>query len=119
MNIQDMIAKRTKDLVQERRSTFNTNDFMLEVLLNKKTKRSELINMIIERRIELSGVDVSKLKADKLNELIDSTYKTSKNGVDTSVSDSNNNSSFSYNQKYNGYELIKTGEFLEIIKIKK
>lgn len=112
-----MISQRTVQFKKSKKSTFNTNDFMLEVLLNKKIKRSEVINMIIERRIELSGVELNKMKSAEINKLIDKTYITSKNGLDTSVSDSNNNSSFSYNDKYKDYKLIKQGEFLSITKV--
>lgn len=114
-NLQELIAKRSETLSKNSRSSFNTNDFLLETLLNKTMERSDVINLIIEERLKRSNVDLDKVKADELNSLIDKLYKTSKNGLDTSVSDSQNNSSFSYNESYDGYKLIKKGSTLSII----
>lgn len=116
-NLQELIAKRSETLSKNSRSSFNTNDFLLEVLLNKTIDRADVINLIIEERVKRSGTDVSKLKETELNEMIDKLYKTSKNGLDTAVSDSQNNSSFSYNENYEGYKLIKKGSTLSIVKV--
>lgn len=118
-NLLDVVSSRTKELNSSKKtSTFNTNDFLLETILNKKMERKEVINLIIVKRIELSEIDTDKLNDKELKTLIDKFYKTSKNGLDTSVSDSNNNSSFSYNTKYEDYKLVKSGSSLEIKKVK-
>jgi hypothetical protein len=119
-NLLDLVSVRTKELNSSKKSsTFNTNDFLLETILDKKMERKQVINLIIVKRIEMSETDIDKLNDKDLKVLIDKYYKTSKNGLDTSVSDSNNNSSFSYNIRYEDYKLLKTGSFLEIVKIKK
>ena len=115
-NLLEQIKSRTNELSTSNSVRFNTNDFLLELLLDKEMSRNDIIDHIISKRIEISGVDVEKMKSDDLNELIDKFYKTSKNGLDTSVSDSNNNSSFSYNKAYEDYELIKKGGMLSIKK---
>lgn len=111
----EVIKKRTEAISTSNRSSFNTNDFLLETLLNKELDRSDVIDIIIAKRIEIAGTDVTKMKSEELDELIVKLYKTSKNGLDTAVSDSQNNSSFSYNTRYDGYKLIKKGSKLSIV----
>lgn len=121
-NLLNVVKERTQDLNKSNKTKFNTNDFLLEILLNKKILRNEVIQIITSKRLELLGhteETLSKMKEDELNDLIQKLYKTSKNGLDTSVSDSNNNSSFSYNPSYSDYKLIKDGSYLEIKKISK
>lgn len=113
-NLLDSVRNRTKELSKKNSSKFNTNDFILDLLLNKKMNRSDVIDHIIVKRLELSNIKESDLN----DEIIDKFYKTSKNGLDTSVSDSNNNSSFSYNERFKDYKLIKDGSTLEIKKMK-
>ena len=115
-NLLEQIKTRTNELSTSNSVRFNTNDFLIELLLNKEMSRNDVIDHIISKRIEISGVDVEKMNSDELNELIDRLYKTSKNGLDTSVSDSQNNSSFSYNEAYEDYELIKKNGNLSIKK---
>lgn len=117
-NLLAIVQDRTKDLSKKQSKSFNTNDWLIENLVDKTIERSEVINMIIVDRIKHQNIDVDKLSKDELDKLIQETYKTSKNGLDTSVSDSNNNSSFSYNKKYEDYKLIKTGSKLTIKKVK-
>lgn len=117
-NLLEVVQNRTKDLQKKQTKSFNTNDWLLDNLLNKKVERSEVINMIIVSRIKHLGIDVDKLNESELDKLIKKLYKTSKNGLDTSVSDSNNNSSFSYNKKYDGYRLVKTGGKIGIEQVK-
>lgn len=116
-NLFEVVRNRTNEFKNESSQKFNTNDYLLELLLDKKIKRVDVIDHIITKRIELSGVDLKAMDQNDLNEMIDKLYKTSKNGLDTSVSDSNNNSSFSYNDRFKDYVLIKDGPYLEIKKI--
>lgn len=111
----EQIKARTSELATTKRSSFNTNDFLLEILLDKKIKRSDVIDLIIAKRLELNEVGVETKDFDTI---VEKMYKTSKNGLDTSVSDSQNNSSFSYNEKYSGYTLSKQGNVLSISKAK-
>ena len=115
-NLLNVVRNRTKDLNKKQSSAFNTNDWMLENLVGKSIERREVIDMIIVARIQHQEIDTEKMKAEELDALIDKLYKTSKNGLDTSVSDSNNNSAFSYNQKYEDYKLVKKGSKIGIVK---
>lgn len=109
----NMIQERTKDLQKSKSSKFNTNDFLLEILLDQEIERDDVVLMVLEKRLRDQGIDENH---KDFPEACDKLYKTSKNGVDTSVSDSNNNSSFSYNEKYNDYKLIKKGSKLKIVR---
>lgn len=119
-NLLNVVRNRTKDLNKKQSSAFNTNDWMLENLVGKSIERREVIDMIIVARIEHTiGVsEFEKLDDKAKGAMIDKLYKTSKNGLDTSVSDSNNNSAFSYNKKYEGYKLVKSGSKIGIQKVK-
>lgn len=117
-NLFQVVQNRTKDLSKKQSNTFNTNDWLVENLVGKSVERHEVINMIIEARFNHLGYKVEDFSEEELNKTIDALYKTSKNGLDTSVSDSNNNSSFSYNPKYDGYKLIKKGNMISIEKVK-
>lgn len=115
----EVIKTRTVELQKSSSSAFNTNDFIVDLLLDNKMERRDVIDHIIAKRIELTGKDIDKMKSEDIDALVGKLYKTSKNGLDTSVSDSQNNSSFSYNQKYADYKLNKVGSTLEIVKVKK
>lgn len=115
----EVVKQRTQDLSKKSTTSFNTNDFLLELLLNKEMDRRDVIDHIIVKRIEHNNIDFESLNDKDKDELIQKLFKTSKNGLDTSVSDSNNNSSFSYNSKYDNYKLIKKGSTLKIVEVKK
>lgn len=115
-NLLEVVKGRTQELSKKSTKSFNTNDWLLENLLDREVERHEVINEIIVARIKHSNIDIEKMEDEERGELIDKLYKTSKNGLDTSVSDSNNNSSFSYNEKYNDYKLIKNGSKISIVK---
>jgi hypothetical protein len=109
----NVIKDRTKDQLSKGSNKFNTNDFILEILLDKKIDRNEVVLLITEERLKRKNIDENHKNFDSI---LMKEFKTSKNGLDTSVSDSNNNSSFSYNQKYEDYELIKDGSKIGVIK---
>lgn len=115
-NLMNIVQSTTKNLATAQKKSFNTNDWLLENLLNKSVNRHEVINMIIVARIKHEGIDTDKLQAAELEKLIKRLYKTSKNGLDTSVSDSNNNSAFSYNERYRDYKLIKSAGNISVVK---
>lgn len=115
-NLLKVVQSTTQSLAKKQKQSFNTNDWLLANLLNKEVDRQEAINMLIVARIEHANIKAEELSKPELEQLIKQLYKTSKNGLDTSVSDSNNNSSFSYNQKYADYKLIKRNNMLSIIK---
>lgn len=115
-NLLEVVKGRTQELNKKQSKSFNTNDWLLDNLLDREVERHEVINEIIVARIEHGGYKIDDMKEDERGELIDKLFKTSKNGLDTSVSDSNNNSSFSYNPKYDGYELIKNGSKIKVVK---
>lgn len=115
----EITTKNTVKTSQKR----NVNEMLIEVLSEgKKLTRIELINEISilrykdEFKVELN----EKMLSDKevVANFIKIT-KTIRNGVDTSISRSNNNSSFHYNPKYSNYELKQGLDgkfFMNIIK---
>jgi len=115
-NLLNLVQSRTQELNKTSKASFNTNDFLLEILLDKKILREEVINIILTKRLELKGITTEKDLEEVSQEELTKLYKTSKNGLDTSVSDSNNNSSFSYNSKYEDYKLDKSQGYLKITK---
>lgn len=88
------------------------NDLILKVLTekNEKLDRSELVSRIAKLRYEdefKKELKESDLDDPKVLEDLLKIIKTVKNGVDTSISKSNNNSSFHYNENFKNYELCE------------
>ena len=108
----------TKNVTKKRGSSnrITTNDRLLKLLFGDDKEaltRVEIVNHITYQRME------EKLKRELIDEdfeneqfLIDwaKLSKTVKNSVDTSISKSNNNASFHYNEKYNDYLMVITPE---------
>lgn len=101
----------TKSNIQKTGGTrISMNDRLLKHLLNNELERIEIVNLITIDRLEEKGFEIKDESFEDeefLNEFA-KMAKTVKNGVDTSLSNSNNNSSFSYNKKYEGYKIQKT-----------
>lgn len=127
-NLLELAINATRENVVKRSRPENINDAMLRVLYTEKKgpmKRTNLIAKIsLDRMVHDHGEEqVTKWaeekaagKSTKFDDEMKNYNKTVKNGIDTGVSDSNNNSAFSYNPKYKEYELIKTGDEINIVK---
>ena len=88
------------------------NDLILKVLTekNEKLNRSELVSRIAKLRYEdefKKELKESDLDNPKVLEDLLKIIKTVQIGVDTSISKSNNNSSFHYNENFKNYELCE------------
>lgn len=120
-NLKELVSEVVESNKKSTRNSFNTNDWLLSNLLDKKVKRSEVIKMITFDRLNLVQ-DLDKKTDQEIKKLILKLSVTSKNGLDTSVSDSNNNSSFSYNDRFKDYKLLKIGsgdgQILSIVRTK-
>lgn len=123
-NLLNLAIDATKKNVVKRTRPENINDAMLRILYEEDKgpmERTHLIARIsLDRMIAEHGeAEVERLATEerpKFDDMMEDYNKTVKNGVDTGVSNSNNNSAFSYNQKYKEYELIKEGSTLDIVK---
>ena len=122
LNLQELALKATKSNVVKLTKKENVNDSIVRILYDggEKLTRIELISRIsLDRLIsEHSKEKLQKLTEVEFKKLIQPVSKTVKNGVDTSVSDSQNNSSFSYNPKYSHLKLVKTGDKLSVVDAK-
>lgn len=122
-NLMEMALEATKDNVVKSTKKESVNESLLRILYNDKKKltRTELIAHIsLDRLISEHGeAEVSKWDRAKFNEMMKGVNKTVKNGLDTSISHSSNNSSFHYNEKYKHLSLqpttIKGEEKWEIV----
>lgn len=97
----------------------NANDSLVAILYDKKQKltRNEIINQMLEMRLvvdyetEENFVKEVPSEAER-TKIVEKMWKTCKNGIDTSISHSQNNSSFSYNDKYSHLKLeLKNGKY--------
>lgn len=102
------------------------NDLILKVLTekNEKLSRPEIVSRIAKLRYEdefKKELKDSDLDDPKVLEDLLKIIKTVKNGVDTSISKSNNNSSFHYNENFSKYELLEINNkyFIEKKELKK
>lgn len=109
--LNEMLLEITvKNTVKRNSIVRNVNEMLVEVLhnQNKKLSRLELINECSMLRYQdQNGIElkVEMLKDAKVVEDFIKITKTIRNGIDTSISRSNNNSSFHYNPKYSNLEL--------------
>ena len=122
LNLQKLALSATQKNVVKSTKKENVNDAIVRILFDgkKSLTRVQLIATISLDRliVEHSEEKLSAMKKAEFEALIEITNKTVKNGVDTSVSDSNNNSSFSYNAKYAHLKLIKAGNELSVVAAK-
>ena len=122
LNLQELALSATQKNVVKSTKKENVNDAIVRILFDgqKSLTRVQLIAAIsLDRLIaEHTEAGLQKLTEKEFKALIAVTNKTVKNSVDTSVSDSNNNSSFSYNAKYAHLKLIKTGNELSVVSAK-
>ena len=122
LNLQELALSATQKNVVKSTKKENVNDAIVRILFDgqKSLTRVQLISAISLDRliVEHSEEKLSAMKKAEFEALIEITNKTVKNGVDTSVSDSNNNSSFSYNAKYAHLKLIKAGNELSVVAAK-
>lgn len=111
-NLHERLLELTIANTVKRPVEMNVNDLLVEVLLESKAKltRVELINEVSIKRFEQKfgpGLLEEVASNPELLESFVKIVKTVKNGIDTSLSRSNNNSSFHFNQKYAKYMLIE------------
>jgi len=109
-NLLEMAIDATRSNIKVSSPKENVNESLLELLYNQKQKftKLELIGAICLRRLILQHGEeaVQKMAEDGvLGDAITALNKTVKNGLETSTSYSNNNSSFHYNEKYDKYDL--------------
>ena len=120
-NLMEMALKATEANVVKRATKENVNDAIFRILYKEgqKLERVQLIAAISLSRVldENSGeAEVQKWTKEKFEDAMKDVNKTVKNGVDTSISHSNNNSSFHYNEKYDAYTLQEVSGKFEVIK---
>jgi len=88
----------------------STNDYLVEILLNKKPlTRPEIVEQVLATKFKVKLETIiaeSKTQEDMIT-ASQKLYKTAKNSVDTSLSNSNNNSSFSFNPNYKHLTIVK------------
>lgn len=112
----------TKNLVKRgnESSKKTNNDYLLELLLDSTPlTRIEIVSKIalkkmaekLEREVLAKDFEDENFNVD-FNKMI----VTTKNAVDTSISKSNNNSSFHFNPKFAEYEMLETNHKYTIVK---
>lgn len=110
-NLMEMALTATKNNVVKSTKKENVNDSLVRILLDdgKKLSRTHLIAHIsLDRLISEHGEKhMESIDQNEFDTLMKATNKTVKNGLDTAISKSNNNSSFHYNEKYKGMLLAE------------
>ena len=104
-SLQERLLEITVQNTVKKSVKTSINDLILKVLTekNEKLSRPEIVSRIAKLRYEdefkkeLKDSDLDK--PEVLEDLL-KIIKTVKNGVDTSISKSNNNSSFHYNENF-------------------
>lgn len=111
----------TKETLKTRSSRKSMNDYLLEVLLDKRLSKNEVVEFVmVERLIEKRGEEeLVKLPKDELKKIMAAERVTTSNAFDTATCNGKNNSVFSYNPEYAKYELTKHEDKTYSIKLRK
>lgn len=122
-NLMELAMAVTAENVARKAKKESVNEALVRILYDGKQKldRQTLIARISLDRLvaEMGEAEATKLATDDVAEFkarIKANNKTVKNGLDTSWSHSNNNSSFHYNEKYKHLELAEVNGKLQITK---
>ena len=125
-SLQERLLEITVQNTVKKSVKTSINDLILKVLTekNEKLDRSELVSRIAKLRYEdefKKELKEKDLDDPKVLEDLLKIIKTVKNGVDTSISKSNNNSTFHYNENFKNYELCEMNNkyFIEKRELKK
>ena len=118
--LQERALELTKSNIVKKSRSKSMNDRILDILKDGKVvKRIDLVSIItLERLSEMYDEKTLNEKFENLDEEFIKEFnkmnRTCKNGIDTSLADGQNNACFSYNEKYNDYEIIKDGDLISI-----
>lgn len=117
-----MTAEIVNSSMTSKSSRKSMNDFLLEVLLNVKkpmTKKDIVAKIAYLRLLDKNTEDYYKnLDQDKLQKLLAAEIKTTNNGFDTATCNGKTNSSFTFNEAYSKYDLVKHPNKTYEIKLK-
>lgn len=121
-DLMSMAMEATKDNVVKSTRKESVNESLKRILHDGKEKltRLELIARISLDRLKAEHgeehiQEMAEKTPEKFNEAMKDVNKTVKNGLDTSISHSNNNSSFHYNDKYKDLILREVNGKYEIV----
>lgn len=124
-NFSKIISEISKDKKSNAKKYLNACDSLVEILYKRKQEltRVEIINEMLALRLEVDYGTMQKFtsevpEASERKAIANKMWKTCKNGIDTAISDSSNNSSFSYNEKYAKMKLKFEGGKYKIIDAK-
>jgi len=123
-NLLEKSMELTIKNIVKKSSRKSINNYIIDILKdNQKKTRIQLVNEITLLRLqETEKVSDASFTDEKFLEKFSKMNKTVKNGVDTSVSNSQNRSSFNFNPDFNkSFVLTKnsSNEFFLKIKTKK
>lgn len=118
-NFNEIIKKANAKNSKKKSKYPNACDSMFEILYkkNQKLRRDEIIDEMVKIRVEIDYGAIENFPKEVQDEaeqdaIVEKMWKTCKNGIDTAISDSQNNSSFSYNEKYDHLKLeLKNGKY--------
>lgn len=88
------------------------NDLLVEMLLNKKLTKNEIISEISMTRLldKYPEMTEEQFMTEEIQKEFNQINTTVKNGFEQSWARGQNNASFHYNENFKQYELIKIGE---------
>lgn len=121
-NLLAMTAEIVNSSMASKSSRKSMNDFLLEVLLDvdKPMTKPEIVAKIAYLRLLDKNTEdyYNSLDQDKLKKLLAAEIKTTNNGFDTATCNGKTNSSFTFNEAYSKYNLIKHPNRTYEIKLK-
>jgi len=118
-NFAETIKKVSTKNAKSKSKYLNANDSLIEILYVNKQElaRPEIVDEMLELRLLADFQDEDNFinevpDEDERFKIVEKMLRTCKNGIDTAISDSQNNSAFSYNEKYSAYKLeFRAGKY--------
>lgn len=111
-NLAKLALEATNKNLATKTAKKGVNDMLVELLLNKKLTKNEIIAEITMMRLldEMPELDEVTFMTEDVQKKFAAINTTVKNGFEQSWAKGQNNASFHYNPSFKQYELIKIGE---------
>ena len=111
-NLAKLALEATNKNLATKTAKKGVNDMLVELLLNKKLTKNEIIAEITMMRLldEMPELDEVTFMTEDVQKKFATINTTVKNGFEQSWAKGQNNASFHFNPSFKQYELIKIGE---------
>lgn len=116
--LQELALAQTRNNITTTSSRKSISDSLVELIKDNPMTKVDIVSAItLDRLQESSSVEINadNFMDDDVQKKFSSINKTVSNGFDTAVCNGKTNASFSFNEKYNQYTLVKDKGMYSIV----